>query len=280
MIRDNGIAWPTNQFDSAIRSPSTPPQTFDAVVLSDIHLGSANCQASALARFLEGFLDGQMRTRLLIINGDVFDSIDFRRLKKRHWKVLSLVRHLSDKIEVIWIAGNHDGPAEIVSNLLGVRVAAHHVLVSGSRRVLILHGHQSDKFVQDHPVLTWLADCLYAALQKLDRTHCVARLAKRQSKVFLRCEGKVRDGAIALARQSGCDTVICGHTHHPVASPEGPIRYYNSGCWTEKPCHYLTLHDGAVDLCRFEVSSDEEPADEALTGEGLAMVSHPPGVCV
>ena len=115
MIRTCGTVCPSHELDSATPPPGASPEPLDAVVISDIHLGSSNCQAPALARFLEGILAGQMRTRLLIINGDVFDSIDFRRLKKRHWKVLSLVRRLSDKIEVIWIAGNHDGPAEIVN---------------------------------------------------------------------------------------------------------------------------------------------------------------------
>ena len=70
----------------------------DAVIVSDIHLGSENCQAKAIGELLQKMLDGELRARRLIINGDVFDSIDFRRLKKTHWKVLSLLRHLSDKI--------------------------------------------------------------------------------------------------------------------------------------------------------------------------------------
>src|ERR1700742_3142458 len=106
-------------------------------------------------------LDGELRARRLIINGDVFDSIDFRRLKKTHWKVLSQIRHLSDKIDVVWIVGNHDGPAEIVSHLLGVTVVEEYVLTSGSRDFLVIHGHVFDEFIGDHPVLTWLADCAY-----------------------------------------------------------------------------------------------------------------------
>jgi UDP-2,3-diacylglucosamine pyrophosphatase LpxH len=61
----------------------------DAVILSDLHLGSDNCQARALSRLLTQIRRGQLSTRHLILNGDVFDSIDFRRLKKHHWKVLS-----------------------------------------------------------------------------------------------------------------------------------------------------------------------------------------------
>ncbi len=56
---------------------------YDAVVISDIHLGSANCQAKALVRFLEQIRHGTLGTRRLVLNGDVFDSIDFRRLKKQ-----------------------------------------------------------------------------------------------------------------------------------------------------------------------------------------------------
>lgn len=67
----------------------------------------------------------------LILNGDVFDSIDFRRLKKNHWKVLSLIRKLSDHLEIIWLCGNHDGSAELVSHLLGVSVQDEYILHSG-----------------------------------------------------------------------------------------------------------------------------------------------------
>src|SRR5947209_16201458 len=100
----------------------------DAVIISDVHLGSENCQARQLSRFLDGVLDGELPTHRLILNGDVFDSIDFRRLKKHHWRVLSLLRKLSDRVEVLWINGNHDGPAEVVSHLLGVEVRDELVL--------------------------------------------------------------------------------------------------------------------------------------------------------
>src|SRR6478672_2182761 len=114
----------------------------DAVVISDIHLGSANSQAKALGRFLEEVRRGALATRRLILNGDVFDSIDFRRLKKHHWNVLSELRKLSDEVEITWINGNHDGPADVVSHLLGVEVSEELVVESGGRRVLFLHGHR------------------------------------------------------------------------------------------------------------------------------------------
>ncbi len=224
------------------------PNRLDAVLISDIHLGSDNCQAKAAATLLQEILDGQLSTGRLIINGDVFDSIDFRRLKKTHWKVLSQIRHLSDKIEVVWIAGNHDGSAEIVSHLLGVEVVEEYVLHSGGRNILVIHGHQYDDFIQDHPILTWVADTAYWVLQKIDRSHHVARLAKKRSKIFVRCARKIREGAQKRAFEKNCSAAICGHTHHVETIQSGPAEYYNSGCWTENPCTFLTIHAGRVEV--------------------------------
>lgn len=235
----------------------------DAVVISDLHLGSDNCQAKAAAAFLQTVLDGMPATRRLIINGDVFDSIDFRRLKKTHWKVLSQIRHLSDKIDVIWINGNHDGSAEIVSHLLGVQVVEEFILHSGTEKILIVHGHQFDAFINEHPVLTWLADVGYWLLQKIDRTHYVARMAKRRSKTFVRCTGKIRDGARRLALGKHCTVALCGHTHQAesvAADAAMPVAYHNSGCWTEQPTTYLTIEGGRVEVRRYEAAAVEAEA--------------------
>ena len=169
----------------------------DAIILSDLHLGSNNCEASRLCDFLEDIHEGRLQTSRLILNGDVFDSFDFRRLNKVHWRVLSLIRKLSNDIEITWICGNHDGSAEIISHLLGVAVRDEHILESGSERVLLLHGHIFDEFLDAHPILTWVGDMIYLLLQKMDRTHRFAKMAKHGSKTFLRCAQKIEDGAVA-----------------------------------------------------------------------------------
>lgn len=223
----------------------------DAVILSDLHLGSANCQARSVAALLGQIARGTLATDRLILNGDVFDSIDFRRLQGSHWKVLSLLRTLSEQIEIVWLAGNHDGSAEVVSHLLGVQVEDEYILATGDERLLVLHGHVFDAFIETHPWLTWLADRGYRLLQSLDRSHHFARLAKRGSKTFLRCTQKIAAGAVELARQRGCSMVACGHTHVADAATDQPIPYFNSGCWTERPCTYLTVKDGKVNLHTF-----------------------------
>jgi UDP-2,3-diacylglucosamine pyrophosphatase LpxH len=232
----------------------------DALILSDLHLGSDNCQAKRIGRQLERIVDGELLTRRLILNGDVFDSIDFRRLTKSHWKVLSLVRKLSDDVEVIWLAGNHDGSADIVSHLLGVTVMDEFILETADRRILILHGHKFDAFLDKHPWMTWMADCVYGFLQWIDPTHAVAKWAKHRSKTFLRCAQKIEDGAIEYARRNGCDAVCCGHTHVAVARTEGPVSYFNSGCWTELPCSYLTIQAGSIRMHTYQPETVPAPA--------------------
>lgn len=229
----------------------------DAIILSDIHLGSENCQARQLIRFLEDLLHGQPTASRLILNGDVFDSMDFRRLKKTHWKVLSLLRKLSDRLEIIWVVGNHDGSAEFVSHLLGVQVLDEYQFASGAETVLCLHGHAFDEFIDNHPILTWLADCFYHMLQRIDKSHYFARLAKKNSKIFLRCSRKIQDRSVEHGRRQGATIVCCGHTHLVVADTTGPTAYYNSGCWTEKPCHYLTVEAGRVTVCEYGASEEE-----------------------
>lgn len=230
----------------------------DAIVISDLHLGSENCQASSLIAFLSEIRTDERPTKRLILNGDLFDSFDFRRLKKKHWKVLSLLRKLSDHVEVIWINGNHDGPAEIVSHLLGVDVMDEFIFDSGRRRILMLHGHRFDQFIDNYPWTTWLADRAYRLLQKLDRNQSIARTAKKSSNLFLRCARQIQERSVNYARYKGCQVVCCGHTHHAVEKTCDGVAYYNSGSWTETPCHYLCIQNGTIELCSYSTSTIEE----------------------
>lgn len=223
--------------------------TLDAVLLSDLHLGSGVCQTHLLHDFLEKINKGKISTHQLILNGDVFNSMDLRRLRKDHWRILSDIRSISDHVHVVWIGGNHDGPVEQVSNLLGVDVAEEYEFTSGGKRMLAFHGDRYDKFITKHPILTAIADYFYAWLQRIDKSFATARQAKRASKTFLRCSELIETEAVEYAAKNGCDVVFCGHTHMEVSHPNpSGVGYYNSGCWTELPCSYITVCDGQVEL--------------------------------
>lgn len=224
----------------------------DAIILSDLHLGAPNCQHAALSSFLALLIDGSIATKKVILNGDVFDSIDFRRLPRTHWRILCQLRELSETVPVLWITGNHDSPGEAFSQLLGIDMLEEYILKSGGRRLLVLHGHQFDGFIEKHAFITHLADFAYRMLQVVDPTHSVARFAKKTSKSFLRCTDIVRDEAVTLALSRGLDGVVCGHTHRAITEEDGEFGYYNSGCWTENPCTWLAVDQGEVSLRCFD----------------------------
>lgn len=227
----------------------------DAVILSDLHLGSDNCQAREIVDFLERLRVGRLTSQRLILNGDIFDSFDFRRLRKQHWKVLSTIRKLSDDMQTVWVHGNHDGDFESISHLLGIEVVDEFRFESGGRQVLCLHGHRFDRFINKHPLTTWLGDSIYWLLQKIDQSHTVARYAKRKTKIFMRNIEAIESGAVAYARETGADLVCCGHTHMPIGKPG--IGYFNGGCWTEYPAHYLAVRNGRVTLEEYRQDDDE-----------------------
>jgi UDP-2,3-diacylglucosamine pyrophosphatase LpxH len=218
----------------------------DALVLSDLHLGSKSCQVLAIQEFLEEL----PLSRRLVLIGDVLESTD-SRLTKQHWRVLSRLRKLSDSLELIWVRGNHDCDAEPVAHLIGADFMPEYVFESGKRRVLCLHGDAWDRFLTDHPIITLVADWFYLRMQRINKQLAVS--VKRNSKTFLRCVERVRKEATAYGKAKRADVVICGHTHSAEAAPtfmHSSPAYFNSGCWTDQWCHYLTVQNGFVQLHR------------------------------
>jgi prepilin-type processing-associated H-X9-DG protein len=222
----------------------------DAVVISDTHLGSDVCQSKLLIEFLEKILSGEMPAARLVINGDLFDSCE-SRLKRKHWKVLALIGQIARDIETVWIQGNHDVPdAEQIAALIGVTLAGEYTFESDGKKVYCVHGDAWDNFITERPFITWLADRMYSFAQWLDKSHGLARFLKRNSKTFLRCAGKIATEALSYAGHNGYDFIFCGHVHVAERQPHGflYIDYYNSGCWTELPCSYLTVENGKVNI--------------------------------
>lgn len=216
----------------------------DAVVISDLHLGSRACRADALAAFL-GDLPP---TRRLVLNGDVVDGT-FRPFSLAGWRVLTLLQELSWRADttVYWVAGNHDRDAADVARLAGATWMTTSLLFeSGGRWVACEHGDRHDDFILRHPRTARAADWAYRRLQGVSTG--LAAAAKRRAKAWTRNCDRVRAGALALWPPPYL--VLCGHTHRAEAGDHHAAdgHYWNSGCWTEPVAHYLTVLNGTVDL--------------------------------
>lgn len=249
------------------------PTPLDCVVISDLHLGSDLCQA----RLIEPFIEWASRhSRMLVINGDIFDDLNFKRLTKRHFGCLRAIRRHSDRddFRLIWIRGNHDGPAEIIGHVVGVDVLDEFVYENGRIRLLILHGDQFDYFITRYKWMTAVGCGLFYSIQKW-MPHRAARWIRRISKRFQRNSLVVQSGAIELARTRGCTHVTCGHTHLPLVSQVEGITYLNSGTWTEHPpCPYVAVAGDRVELRtwpRPEAAIEEKAlVDGVEVSEGVA----------
>lgn len=239
----------------------------DTIIVSDIHLGSQVSRAGELTQLLKNF-----EFKRLILNGDVFDDLNFKRLKKQDWKFLSYIRKLSNpdsNKEVIWVIGNHDGVAETLSHLLGVEVVEEFYWVFNNKKMLAMHGHQFDSFITDKPIITEVATRLYTGIQLLGGDkQALSRWVKKRSKRFIQIVEKLANDALAYARMRTVDYVYCGHTHLPSIVQGENVVYVNSGSWTDIPSTFITIdavHGVRLRTCTNETMySDGETWNETV----------------
>lgn len=223
-------------------------RVFDTLIISDVHLGAEISRAKEALGLLKS-----TNFRRLILLGDIFNDLNFRRLKKEHWQFLSYVRKLSNpkrNVEVVWVEGNHDlGLSDLMSHLVGVRVYQHYAWQFAGKQYLAIHGHQFDRFISRNYILSRLGETLFLWIQKADASRkklsrCLDRLNTR----WLRLSDNVARGAIAFAKNHGADHIFCGHTHVPMFRERNGVRYFNSGSWIGEQCSYITIGEQGVEL--------------------------------
>lgn len=237
-------------------------ETFNTVILSDVHLGSEVSRAREAVDILQS-----LQYRRLILLGDIFSDLNFSRLTREHWKFLSCIRKLSNpkrKIEVVWVEGNHDhGLSNVMSHLVGVPVYQRYVWSFDGKRHLAIHGHQFDRWVCRNLLISRLGVKIYEELQKIEPgSKPVSRLLDRLNTRFLSLSGKVSAGALHYARMGGIDRVFCGHTHEAMHVSKDGVDYYNTGCWIDLKPTYVTVGEEGVLIREYEGRIDHHYSSE------------------
>ncbi|MCX7832949.1 MAG: metallophosphoesterase [Ignavibacteria bacterium] len=223
----------------------------DTIIISDIHLGSDVSRAKELKELLKNF-----RFKRLILLGDIFDDLNFRRLKRSHWKFLSYIRNLSNpknNISVIWVEGNHDtGLSKITSHFLGIKVYKEYRWNIAGKKFLAIHGHQFDRFLNENVIISNIASFIYNTIQKFGSDkQTLARWIKGKSKGWLRLSKTIAHSAVIYGKRKNVDVVICAHTHQAmhINFPQTGISYYNTGCWTDIPSSLIKIDSyGKVEI--------------------------------
>ncbi|MHB8301906.1 MAG: UDP-2,3-diacylglucosamine diphosphatase [Acidobacteriaceae bacterium] len=222
--------------------------THDTLILSDVHLGSEMSRAQDALDVLESH-----SYRRLVLLGDIFSDLNFRRLTSEHWKFLTYIRKLSNpkrRVGVVWVEGNHDrGLANLMSHLVGVPVYRRYVWEYEGKRHLAMHGHQFDRFVSKNLLISRVGEQLFYRIQKMDsQTKRFSRLLDRTNTRWLRLSDKVASGAVQYARAGRCERVFCGHTHAALSLVRDGIEYYNSGSWVDARATFLTIDRHGVEV--------------------------------
>jgi len=220
----------------------------DTLIISDLHLGSEVSLAKDARRMLKA-----RSFRRLILLGDIFCDLNFRRLKKDHWEFLSYIRKLSNPkrdVEVVWVEGNHDqGLADLMSHLVGVPVHQEYTWTFAGQRYLAIHGHQFDRFVINNAALSALGAYFYIQMQKLDSERKrFTRFLDRLNSRWLRLSAKIAADALAYAKVRGANTIFCGHTHQAMESEKDTVRYFNSGSWANANPTYITVDEAGAQI--------------------------------
>jgi len=228
---------------------------YDTLILSDLHLGSEVSRATDALRLLQS-----RRYRQLVLLGDIFSDLNFRRLKGEHWQFLSAIRKLSNprrRTKVVWVEGNHDhGLSNIMSHLVGVPVYQRYVWEYAGVRHMAVHGHQFDRFVSKNYLISRVGEQIYYQLQKIDSRHkVVTRHLDKFNTRWLRLTDKVARGAIHDARAGKVQRVFCGHTHVATQRHEDGISYYNSGSWVGDSATYITIGEEGVTIHEYDADS-------------------------
>jgi UDP-2,3-diacylglucosamine pyrophosphatase LpxH len=235
---------------------------YRAVFISDIHLGTAGCQAHALLDFLKSH-----ESDYLYLIGDIVDGWQLRR--NWYWPqahndvVQKLLRRVRKGCRVIYVPGNHD---EVARDYCGVHFGgvviardAIHTTVDG-RTFLVTHGDEFDGVVQHAKWLAFLGDWSYRTILMLNTlfNHARRKMGFGYWSLSAFLKGKVKnalqfienfEGAVAdEARRRGVDGVICGHIHKAEMRDIDGITYINDGDWVES-CTALVEHmDGRLEL--------------------------------
>lgn len=222
----------------------------DAVVISDVHLGTYGCRAKELVAYLKSINPG-----IMVLNGDIIDSWQFtkRYFPSAHMAVIKEILNMMMKgTRVFYITGNHDEPLRKYSDfqLSNFTLTDKLVLEINNKMTWIFHGDVFDNTTKGSAkFLAKLGSSGYGLLILVNRfiNNILKFFGKDRvsiSKSIMasvnKAVTKINDFeqiAAELAIEKKYDFVICGHIHQPqhreVTTEKGSVTYLNSGDWVE-----------------------------------------------
>lgn len=205
----------------------------DAIIISDLHIGSPYFQFGVFERFLEEL----PADHELIMNGDIIDS-PYVKMEESDQRALDMIEAISYRQKVVWIRGNHDNGYVPKSFGKTIFKSSHRI----GNRLLITHGDDFDEIMpRSRPFIKAFRLMHNLRVKMGARPVHVAEYAKKWKSFYRVLCKNVALNAIKCAAEDGFQAVTCGHTHYPEDIVLDGIRYINTGAWTEFPAYYLQI---------------------------------------
>jgi metallophosphoesterase superfamily enzyme len=90
---------------------------YEYLIVSDVHMTSLVCQHEKLEHVIKN-----VKSKNLILNGDIIDVNHTKKLTKKDWGILSLLRKQPKERNCFWNAGNHDQDvSELLCDFIGYK---------------------------------------------------------------------------------------------------------------------------------------------------------------
>lgn len=248
----------------------------DILVLSDLHLGTNQCRAGRLRKYLKS-----VKPKMLILNGDIIDFwlLDLKKWPKKHSRILAYFFNLMvEKVPIYYLPGNHDDYLKQFSGLKfhNFQLQNELVLDIEGKKTWFMHGDKYDKSVTGNT--RKLAISAGKAFDRLvgfnrlindwekflgvrDETN-FSKSLKDKSKSAVKKGNDFEQKYIEEAAKKGIDYLVCGHVHKPGISVlcsmtnKKEVLYLNSGDWTEN-CTALEYSAGKWSLYKYSYDLNE-----------------------
>lgn len=259
---------------------------YRAIWISDVHLGTAGCQADYLLNFLK---HNDARTFYLV--GDIIDG--WRLKKSWYWPqahndvIQKLLRKVRKGSEVFYIPGNHDEMArQFVGMTFGeiqIQNEMIHVTATG-KRLWVTHGDLFDSVMQYAKWLAYLGDTAYTCILVINRwfNNIRIKLGFQYWSLSQYLKHKVKNAVSFIAdfeaimareaRKRNCDGVVCGHIHKAEIRDIDGLLYCNDGDWVESLTALVETFDGELKIIHWPHIQDE--AAEKVS-DPIVIMSYP-----
>ena len=225
-------------------------RVINAVIISDVHLGTYGCHAAELCNYLKS-----IKPHTLILNGDIIDGWQFskRYFPLAHMQVIKeIINLMMSGTRIFYVTGNHDEMLRRYSEMQmgGFQLCDKLLIEINGKKTWVFHGDVFDattkgsaKFIAKlggygYDLLILINSFINYFLKLFGKGKMsLSKKIKASVKKAVSWINNFEQTAAELAIENKYDYVVCGHIHQPqiktIANEHGSVVYMYSGDWVE-----------------------------------------------